>query len=172
MIHVTGQILPAKNLCALARRHGIPVLVDAAHSFAQIDFSIRDLECDYLGASLHKWLGAPLGTGFLYVRKEMIRTLRPLFGDTHSPADDIRRLEHFGNRPDSVHAGLREAIRCHEALGTPVKQARLAHLHRSWAGPVRALPHFQVFTPRAQGRYGAIGLLALEGVAAQALSEY
>jgi selenocysteine lyase/cysteine desulfurase len=172
LIHFTGQILPVQALCALARRRGIPVLVDAAHSFAQIDFSIRDLGCDYLGASLHKWLGAPLGTGMLWVRKDRIAGLRPLFGDTHYPGDDIRRLERFGNRPDSAHAGIREAIRWHEAIGVGVKQARLAHLQRSWAEPLRARERFRVLTPRAAGRHGAIGLLNLAGVAPEALFDY
>jgi selenocysteine lyase/cysteine desulfurase len=172
LIHVTGQILPARKLCALARRRGISVLVDAAHAFAQIDFQIRDLDCDYLGASLHKWLGGPLGTGLLYVKKDKIRGLRPLFADTHYPADNIRRLEHFGNRPDSAHAGLREAIRWHDAIGTKVKEARLAYLHRSWMEFLRARPEFEIYTPRAVGRYGAIGLFALKNVPAPALSEY
>jgi selenocysteine lyase/cysteine desulfurase len=172
LIHFTGQILPVRELCALARRRGLPVLVDAAHSFAQIDFSMRDLGCDYLGASLHKWLGAPLGTGLLFVRKDRIADVRPLFGDTHFPDDNIRKLERFGNRPDSLLAGLREAICWHQALGTPVKQARLAHLQRSWAEPLRAMPRFRVFTPRASGRHGAIGLFTLEGVSPETLFEY
>jgi selenocysteine lyase/cysteine desulfurase len=172
VIHLTGQVLPVEKLCALARRHGVSILVDAAHSFAQLDFSIGQLDCDYLGASLHKWLGAPLGTGVLYVRKDRIAGLRPLFGDTHYPADNIRRLEHFGNRPDSAHAGLREAIRWHNALGPVVKQARLAHLHRSWAEPLRKLSGFRVLTPRGAGRYGAIGLFTLDGMPAEALCDY
>jgi len=172
MIHLTGQILPAEKLCALGRQRGIAVLVDAAHSFAQIDFSIRALDCDYLGASLHKWLGAPLGTGLLYVRADRISSLRPLFGDTHYPVDNIRRLERFGNRPDSAHAGIREAVRWHLALGTAVKQARLAHLHRTWAETLRSWPRFRVLTPQAAGRYGAIGLLSLDGAPAEALVDY
>jgi selenocysteine lyase/cysteine desulfurase len=172
LIHLTGQVLPVEKLCALARRHGIPVFVDAAHSFAQIDFSVGGMGCDYLCASLHKWLGAPLGTGLLYVKKDKIAGVRPLYGDTQNPVDNIRRLEHFGNRPDSANAGLREAIRWHWALGTAVKRARLAYLHRSWAEPLRTFPRFRVLTPRTAGRYGAIGLLTLEGVPVESLSEY
>jgi selenocysteine lyase/cysteine desulfurase len=172
VIHLTGQVLPVEKLCALGRHRNIPVLVDAAHSFAQIDFSVSALGCDYLGASLHKWLGAPLGTGVLFVRQDKISGLRPLFGDTHHPAENIRRLERFGNRPDSANAGLREAIRWHVALGVTLKQARLAYLQRSWSEAVRALPRFRVLTPRAPGRFGAIGLLTLEGVPADALCDY
>ncbi len=172
LIHLTGQILPVERLCALARAKGIPVLVDAAHSFAQIAFSIRDLGCDYLGASLHKWLGAPLGTGMLYVRRDRISGVRPFYGDTEHAKTDIRKLERLGNRPDSTHIGLREAIRWHQALGTAPKQARLAWLHRRWAEPTRRFARYRVLTPSRSGCFGAIGAVALDGVPALALRDY
>lgn len=172
LVHFTGQILPVAKLCALGRRHGLLVLVDAAHSLAHVEFSIRELDCDYLGASLHKWLGAPLGTGVLFVRRDRIAGLRPLFGDTHFPGDDIRRLERFGNRPDSLVAGLREAIRWHQALGTAAKQARLTLLQRRWSEPMRDWPRFQLLTPRSPARHGAIGLFRLAGVKAENLFAY
>ena len=172
VIHATGQVLPVQKLCALGRRRGIPVLVDAAHAFGQIDFSIRELDCEFLGTSLHKWLGAPLGTGMLFVRKDRIHSIRPLFGDTRAGVDDIRRLEHFGNRPDSLVAGLREAVRWHEALTTPVKQARLRKLQSRWADVVRTWPRFRMLTPADPRRHGAIGALRMEGVEAKTLFEF
>lgn len=172
LIHFTGRVLPVKKLCALARERGVPVMVDAAHSFAQLEFSIRELGCDFLGASLHKWLGAPLGLGLLYVRKDRIAALRPLFADTVTPEDNIRKFERYGNHSDSIFAGLREAIRWHRALGTAVKGARLAHLQRSWMDVVRGWPRFRVLTPREPGQHGAIGALTLDGVAAPTLFDY
>lgn len=172
VVHFTGRVLPVKKLCALGQERGIPVMVDAAHSFAQLEFSIRELGCDYLGASLHKWLGAPLGTGLLYVRKDRIATVRPLFADTRTPEDGIRKFERYGNRSDSIFAGLREAIRWHQALGTAVKGARLAHLQRSWTNVVRTWPRFRVLTPAEPERHGAIGSLTMGGVAASALFDY
>jgi Selenocysteine lyase len=172
VIHATGHVLPVAKLCELGRRRGIPVLVDAAHAFGQIDFSIRELGCEFLGTSLHKWLGAPLGTGMLFVRKDWIHALRPLFGSSRAAADDIRRLEHFGNRPDSLLAGLREAVRWHETLTTPVKHARLHRLQRRWTEVVRAWPRFRVLTPEDPRRHGAIGALRMEGVEAKLLFEY
>ena len=172
LIHLTGQILPVERLCALARSKGILVLVDAAHSFAQIAFSIRELGCEYLGASLHKWLGAPLGTGVLYVRRDRISDVQPFYGDTEHAQTDIRKLERLGNRPDSTHFGLREAIRWHRALGTAPKQARLASLHRRWAEPTRRLARYRVLTPSRPGSFGAIGAVTLDGVPAIALRDY
>ena len=172
MIHFTGHILPAAKPCKMAREQGIAVVLDAAHSFAQVEFSVRDLGCEFMAASLHKWLGAPLGTGVLYVKKSEISKIRPLFADTVRAVDDVRRLERFGNRPDSLNAGLREAVRWHHVLTTAVKRARLSHLHRSWAEPLRARSRFRVLTPRAPERHGAIGLVALEGVSGDSLAKY
>ncbi|HVU34881.1 MAG TPA: aminotransferase class V-fold PLP-dependent enzyme [Opitutaceae bacterium] len=170
-IHVTGHLLPARKICALARERGIPTLVDAAHSFAQVEFSVRDLGCDFLAASLHKWLGGPLGTGLLYVRREHIPELRPLFADTVCARDDVRRFERFGNRPDSLQAGLREAIRWHRTLGTGTKRERLRDLHRRWAEPLRADARFRVLSPRTAERQSAIGLVTLNGIPADALHD-
>lgn len=171
VINHTGQVLPVRELCALARARGVETIVDAAHAFAQLAFTVDELGCDYLGASLHKWLAAPLGTGLLYVRKEKIAALAPLFGDTTRAATDVRKLEHFGNRPDSAHVGLREAIRWHTALGTPVKSARLRCLQRRWTVPARALPRVRVLTPAEPERHGAIGVFAIEGLAPKQIVE-
>ena len=117
IINLTGQILPAREICDMAHEHGVEVIVDAAHSFAHIDFKIPDLQCDYLGASLHKWLCAPLGTGILYIKKEKIKDVWPLFGDTTYPPDDIRKFEHIGTHPVSSEITIPDAIRFHNSIG-------------------------------------------------------
>lgn len=171
VINFSGQVLPLRKLCALGRERGLHVVVDAAHSFAQLDFSCRDLGCDYLAASLHKWLGAPLGTGLLYVRDARIAGLAPLYGDTRLARTDIRKLEHFGNMPDSAHTGLREAIRWHEALGAAAKGARLHYLQRRWTDVARILPRVRVLTPTDPRRHAAIGTFTIEGLAPSAIVE-
>ena len=104
LLHVThvinwmGQILPVKALAELAHDNGAEILVDGAHSFAHMDFSLRDLDCDYFGASLHKWLGAPFGTGMLYVKQQKIRNIFPLFASPKPRSQDIRKFEHLGTR--------------------------------------------------------------------------
>jgi selenocysteine lyase/cysteine desulfurase len=170
-INITGQVLPVEKLCALARRHQLQIVIDAAHSFAQLDFRVPELDCDYLGASLHKWLGAPLGTGLLYVKRSRVAGLRPLFADTALPADSILKLAHFGNRPDSAHIGLREAIRWHEALSTPVKEARLRYLQRRWSRRARLLPNVHLLTPADPQRHGAIGAFIVDGYTPDAVAE-
>lgn len=163
VINLTGQVLPLRELCALGRRHNLHVIVDAAHSFAQLDYSVGEVGCDYLGASLHKWLGAPLGTGLLYVKRDRISELQPLFADTRVASGDIRKLEHFGNRPDSAHVGLRTAIAWHEALGVANKQARLRYLQQRWTRAVREMPNIVVLTPPEPNAQSAIGAIAFPG---------
>jgi selenocysteine lyase/cysteine desulfurase len=167
LINTTGHLLPLRRLCAFARQHSLHIIVDAAHSFGQIDFSVAEIDCDYLGASLHKWLGAPLGTGLLYVRRDRIERLNPFFGDTTHPRNNIRKLEHFGNRPDSAHVGLRQAIRWHDAIGLRNKGARLHYLQQRWADAARKLPRIQMLTPRDPARHGAIGAFSVDGVPAE-----
>jgi selenocysteine lyase/cysteine desulfurase len=162
VLHVTGRILPALEVCRWARTQGIPVFVDAAHSFAQLDTAAIARETDFLCASLHKWLGAPVGNGLLVVRRNRLPELMPLFGDVAHPASDIRRLERLGNRPDAPFEGLLEAVRWHRALTTELKQARLAYLHDRWAEAVRG-PGVALKSP-GRGKRAAIGLVSVEGI--------
>jgi hypothetical protein len=100
MINITGQILPVRRIVEMAHARGVQVMVDGAHTFGQLDFTIADLGgCDYYASSLHKWLGAPLGSGFLYVRRDRIAPLWQIFGDATFPDDDIRKLNHTGTHP-------------------------------------------------------------------------
>ena len=172
LINLTGQVLPVRKICDAAHARGIEVVVDAAHSFAHIDYQISDLGCDYLGTSLHKWLCSPLGMGLLYVRRDKISKVWPLFGDTRRAPEDIRKLEKLGTRPESAHIGVLEAIRFHQAIGSTRKQARLRYLHDTWAKEVRAMPRVRVLTPAESARHGAVGNIAIDGVAPRELAEY
>lgn len=92
--------IAGEKIAAEAHKRGIEVVVDRAHSFAHFDFKIPDLDADYFAASLHKWLYAPIGTGLLYVRKEKIKTIYPMFATSENPLkDDIRKFEALGTRP-------------------------------------------------------------------------
>ncbi len=133
MINLTGQILPVAGVVAMARRHGIPVIVDGAHALAHFPFSLADLSCDYYGTSLHKWLFAPHGTGLLYVRREKIRDLWPLMAAAESQDDDIRKFEEVGTHPEANALSIADALTFHQQLGDERKAARLRHLKETWA---------------------------------------
>jgi len=142
VINLTGQILPVREIAALGRRRGIPVIVDGAHALAHFDFTLAELDCDYYGTSLHKWLFAPHGTGLLYVRRDKIRDLWPLMAPPPEWDDDIRKFEEIGTHPAANHLAVAEALTFHQTLGPKRKQARMVHLRDYWAE--RLLQHDRV----------------------------
>ena len=163
LVNITGQILPVRKIADMAHARGVAVMVDGAHSFAHLDFKIPDLGCDYFGASLHKWLGCPLGAGILYVRKDRIGGLWPLYGDGHAK-DDLLRLNHTGTHPVHTDLAIRDALQFHHGLGSARKEARLRHLQRHWTTQVRGLPRVQLFTPAQPQRACAIATVGIDGI--------
>lgn len=133
IVNITGQILPVKKVVAMARKKGIPVIVDGAHALAHFGFNISDLDCDYYGVSLHKWLFAPHGTGLLHVRRERIKDLWPLSAGDAKLVDDIRKFEDIGTHPAANALAIAEALTFHQAIGGARKEARLRHLRDTWA---------------------------------------
>lgn len=164
MINITGHVLPVRKICDMAHARGVPVMVDGAHAFAQLDFRIPDLDCDFYGASLHKWLGAPLGAGILYVKPGALEKLWPLFGDEGVAANDIRKLNHTGTHPVATDLAIEDAIAFHESIGIQRKQERLRWLQQYWTTRLRGIPRVQVFTPTDPSRTGAIANVGIEGM--------
>jgi len=133
VINLTGQILPVRKVVAMARRHGVPVIVDGAHGFAHVPFKLPDLDCDYYGTSLHKWLFAPHGTGLLYVRADRIADLWPLMAADEELDADIRKFEQIGTHPAANTLAVAEALSFHQSLGDERKAARLRYMRDLWA---------------------------------------
>ena len=170
MVNITGQILPVRAIADMAHRHGVDVLVDGAHAFAQLDYRIPDLGGDYYGASLHKWLGTPLGAGILYVRRDKVATLWPVFADASLADTDIRKLNHTGTHPVHTDLAIANAIAFHEAIGSQRKEARLRHLQTYWTSRVRDVRNVIVNTPRDPHRSCAIANVGVRGMAPAALA--
>lgn len=163
IINWNGQVLPVKKIAQEARRRGIEVIVDGAHSFAHLDFTIPDLEADYFATSLHKWLYAPIGSGMLYVRKEKIAQIFPLFANDTPKGDDIRKFEALGTRPFFIEQAIGKAIEFNEMLGIARKQKRLHYLKNYWMEKVRSLPGVRLHTS-LDPRWGcAIGNMSVTG---------
>lgn len=133
MVNITGQILPVRDMVSLARKRGIPVIVDGAHALGHFDFKLSDLECDYYGVSLHKWLFAPHGTGMLYVRRDKIKGLWPMQAAEEKLDDDIRKFEEIGTHPAANFLAIGEALTFNQAIGFDRKEARLRYLRDWWA---------------------------------------
>ena len=178
MINVTGQILPVRKIAEMAHARGVAVLVDGAHAFAHFAFTIPDLGCDFYAASLHKWLGCPLGTGILYVRREKIPALWPIYGDWRMTDDaDVMKLNHTGTHPVYTDLAITDAIDFHETIGIERKAARLRYLQSYWTDKVRRLPNIVMNTPSDPARTCAIANVGVKGVtpadlAAKLLDKY
>lgn len=172
MIYLTGQVLPVRKICDMAHARGVEVIVDAAHSFAHLDYKIPDLGCDYLGTSLHKWLGTPVGAGLMYVRKDKISKVWPLFADRVFPKDDIRKFEHIGTHPVAIEQALLEAIQFHESLGAERKEERLRYLKNYWVERVLDLPKVVINTPLKDHQSCGIANVGIEGKEPKAVADY
>jgi len=163
--NLTGQMFPVRDICRLARARGITTIVDGAHAYAQFPFTLADLECDYYGTSLHKWLLAPVGTGFLYVRRERIRDHWPLTPANEKKRDDIRKFEEVGTHPAANHLAIAEALLFHESIGVERKAARLRYLRQRWSERLVATqPRARMLTSPDPAQSCAIGTIALEGL--------
>ncbi|MEM6380773.1 MAG: aminotransferase class V-fold PLP-dependent enzyme [Bacteroidota bacterium] len=164
MVNITGQILPIRKITDMAHSKGVNVMVDGAHAFAHIQFNIPDLDCDYYGTSLHKWLSVPLGAGLLYVKKDKIPGLWPLFAEMGRQDDDMRRLSHTGTHPVATDLAIINALEYYHRLGPARKEARLRYLQQYWTSKVRDLPGVVVNTPVEAERACGIANVGLENM--------
>jgi len=163
VINWTGQILPARAIADAAHKRGIEVIVDAAHSFAHIDYKISDLDCDYLGTSLHKWLCAPFGSGFVYIKKEKIKNMWTMFSNDDPNSEDIRKFEALGTRSFPTEQAIGNAINFHTMIGSKRKEARLRYLKNYWAERVAKLPKVKLHTSLKPEFSCALTTFSIEG---------
>ena len=170
MINITGQVLPVRKIVDMAHARGVEVMVDGAHAYSHIPFQMSELDCDYYGTSLHKWLSAPLGSGMLYVKKEKIDTVWPLLAERDLEPNDMRRLNHIGTHPVHTDLAILNAIEYQNTLGLERKAARLQYLQHYWTSKLRGVPRVQVNTPSDRQRHGGIGNVGIEGMDPQELA--
>ncbi len=169
VVHIThiinwnGQILPVKKIAQEAHKRGIEVVVDGAHSFAHFDFKVPDLDADYYAGSLHKWLYAPIGSGVLYVRKEKIKNIYPMFAVENPLQENIRKFEALGTRPFFIEQAIGKAIEFHEMIGAERKEKRLHYLKNYWMEKVKSLPGVKLNTSLDPKWGCAIGNVGIEG---------
>jgi selenocysteine lyase/cysteine desulfurase len=172
IINWNGQVIPVRKIADEAHKRGIAVLVDGAHSFAHLDFAIPDLGADYFATSLHKWLYAPIGSGLLYVKRDKISSVYPLFASDIPLKDDIRKFEHLGTRPFFIEQAIGKAIEFHQMIGSERKQKRLHYLKNYWMEKVKDVPGIKLHTSLHPRWGGAIGLVSVEGKKPAELDSY
>ena len=170
IIHLThvvnwvGQIMPVKKIGQMAHKRGIEVIVDGAHSFGLLDFKISDLECDYFGTSLHKFLSAPVGSGMMWVKKDKIAKIWPLVCNHEPTSADIRKFETLGTRSFCIEQAIGEAINFHEGIGTKRKQDRIHYLKKYWAEKALQIPGVKIHTSLKPEYSCAIAGVSVEGL--------
>ncbi len=146
VVFLTGQILPLKEVSEIAHAKGIQVICDGAHSFYHFPFTLKDLDCDYFGTSLHKWTFAPVGTGFLYVRKNLISKIWPLMAAPAEMDSNIRKFEEIGTHPAANHNAIAEALTFNETIGLERKAERLRYLNKRWINRLKNFNNVKFMT--------------------------
>ncbi len=172
VINITGQITPVKAVCELARSKGIDVVIDGAHSFGHFDFKQKDLNCDYYGTSLHKWLFAPKGTGLLYVKRDKIEKIWPLMAAETKQKNDIRKFEEIGTHSAAPKLAIGEAILFHNGIGAKRKEERLRYLSRYWMNKLKDLPNVRFHTSWEPNQSCGIANVEIVAVDPSAIGSY
>lgn len=172
MINWNGQLLPSKKIADVAHARGIEVVVDGAHSFAHIPFKIPDLGADYFGASLHKWMSAPFGSGLLYIKKDKIKNIYPLLAAADPESDDIRKFESLGTRSFAIEHAISHAIDFYEMIGQERKFNRLYELQQYWTNKVKHHPRVIINHPQHKNYSGALGNMGIKDKKPDDLATY
>lgn len=161
---MNGQIFPIREIAELGRKRGIPVIVDGAHAFVQYTFDNRDLNCDFYGTSLHKWMMAPVGTGMLYVRKGKIANVWPMMAAEGTQNDNIRKFEEIGTHPAANHNAIGEALTFHETIGMRRKEARLRYLRHRWTDKIVDMKNVNFYTNLDPKHSCALTTVGIKGI--------
>ncbi len=164
VINLTGQILPVADICRMARARGLTTIVDGAHAFAHFPFSSKDFDCDYYGTSLHKWLLAPVGTGFLYVKRDRIASLWPLTPANARLATNIRKFEEIGTHPAAMHNAIAEALVFHRGIGAARRAARVRYLKERWGLRLQKVPRIRLATNLSPTHSCGLATVGIDGI--------
>lgn len=172
MINWTGAIVPCKAIADIAHKKGCEVIVDAAHSFGHLNFKIPDTGADYFATSLHKWIGAPFGSGLLYIKKEKIKDVWALLSSVDPDSGEIKKFENLGTRSFASEMAIGTAIDFHNAIGADRKQSRLHFLKQYWTSKVATLPKVKFYTSLKPSHSCAIVAIGVEGWEASQVDNY
>jgi isopenicillin-N epimerase len=144
----TGTMMPARQICSLARSKGILSVVDAAHPLGQMQIDMKDIGADYYAMSPHKWLDAPTGTGLLYLRRESQDRVWPTMGSTgwDDPKRGASRFDRLSQRAWPLVLAVGSALDFQGAIGKDRIEKRVRMLHTRLRDKVAALPGVKIHT--------------------------
>ena len=173
MAYQNGQVFPVKRIRDMAHQYGVEVLVDGAHSFAHLADTHQDIQADYYGTSLHKWLFAPKGTGMLHIPKDKIGKIKPLMtGNWPEWRDSMEKYEYVGTKSMAPFMAISEAITFHNAIGSKRKEERLRYLTHYWAEQLQSIPKIRLYTSLEHEASCGIATVGIEGTHPGSLRDY
>jgi isopenicillin-N epimerase len=161
--HRTGLVLPVREIAAMARARGIATIVDAAHSWCQLDMTLADIDCDYVGINCHKWLGAPLGVGAIHIRRGALAAIDRDPANPASERDTINARIHTGTVDFAGPLTIPAALAFQNMIGSKRRANRLAALRNRWVEQVRPLTGVEILTPDDRALHGGITSFRLKG---------
>ena len=171
MINITGQVLPVKKICEMAHSYGVEVMEDGAHCIGHFDFSIEDLNCDYYGSSLHKWLSAPLGAGLLYIKEKHVSKIWPLLAGHSNDFNGIKRLNHLGTNPVQIHLAIKNALDYIDWIGIKRKEKKLKELQNHWIQNLKNVSNIEINTPLSFSKSFGIGNVGIKNMPPKIMAE-
>jgi selenocysteine lyase/cysteine desulfurase len=159
----TGLIIPVARIAAMAKKRGIDVILDAAHSVGQVDFNIKDLNCDFVGVNLHKWVGAPIGCGVIYISSSRVADIDTFMAKSPGSSRVTDRID-TGTSNFAAHMTIPAAIGFHNQIGSSVKEKRLRYLRNIWVTEARRMKGLTVLTPDDKKMVAGLTSFRLDGV--------
>ncbi len=159
----TGLIIPVAKIAAMAKARGIDVILDAAHSVGQVDFDIEQLGCDFVGVNLHKWAGAPIGCGVVYINKEHVQDIDTYMAKSPGSNKVTARID-TGTVNMAAHMAIPKTLEFHNQIGTANKEARLRYLRSLWVDKARGMKGLTVLTPDDPAMVAGLTSFRLDGV--------
>ncbi len=166
--HRTGLVMPVAEIMEIARRHQVDVIVDVAHAWGQLDFKLPDLKADFVGLTCQKWIGAPIGVGVMYIKRDRIPDIEVGMGYPQTPSDEIGRRLHTGTSNFAGYLTIEQALDFHERIGGRAKERRLRALRDRWAEPMRGQGRIEILTPSDPRLTCAITSFRLKGAVSEA----
>ncbi len=158
-----GLTLPVREIAAFAKGRGIDVICDSAQSWGLIDFTMPQLGVDWAVFNLHKWIGAPLGTGAMYMRRGTLAKVAPCPGEEDPDNNRVAARVHTGTVNFAAILTVIPALDFHARVGGAAKEQRLRYLHALWSEPAATLPHIEVLGGQDAVSRSGMGAFRLKG---------
>lgn len=164
--HVSNQhglVIPVARIAEEARKRSIDVICDSAQSWGLLDYQVSDLEVDWAGFNLHKWIGAPVGVGALYMRRGSLQKIAPYPGESDPENTLAWTRVHMATSNFAAVLAIPHALNFHEAIGGANKEARLRYLRQLWTNEAESMSHIELLGGLDEASWTGMASFRLDG---------